>query len=65
MNLESATHSCPYCGEAIEFFIEPLEEAQEYFEDCTVFCQAIQILVLPNIETGISEVRFLCADDTF
>ncbi|MDG1249081.1 MAG: CPXCG motif-containing cysteine-rich protein [Gammaproteobacteria bacterium] len=65
MNLDSAINSCPYCGESIEFFIEPLEEVQEYFEDCTVCCQPIQILVIPNIETGTPDVRFLCANDTF
>ena len=65
MNLDSALNACPYCGESIEFFIEPLEETQEYFEDCTVCCQAIKILVSPNPATGIPDVRFLSADDTF
>lgn len=32
---------CPYCGEKLSVLIEPLEEEQEYIEDCQVCCRPI------------------------
>ncbi len=40
-NVVETVISCPYCGERISVLIEPLEEAQEYIEDCQVCCRPI------------------------
>jgi hypothetical protein len=40
-DLFETTISCPYCGEEINVLIEPLEEEQEYIEDCQVCCRPI------------------------
>jgi hypothetical protein len=38
--------SCPYCGEAVEIFLDPAGgSAQDYVEDCTVCCQAMTVQV--------------------
>jgi hypothetical protein len=42
MALETYPVQCPYCGEAIEVDIEPMEEAQRFIEDCAVCCHPIQ-----------------------
>lgn len=36
---------CPYCGEPLEFQVEPLDGSQDYIEDCSVCCQPIQVSV--------------------
>jgi hypothetical protein len=38
------TLSCPYCGEAIEVYVDPGGgEQQEYIEDCSVCCRPIRL----------------------
>jgi hypothetical protein len=37
--------SCPYCGENIDLFVEPMMETQDYIEDCQVCCRPISISV--------------------
>ena len=32
---------CPYCGEAIEVFIDHQEAGDQYIEDCQVCCRPI------------------------
>ena len=35
---------CPYCGEAVEMFLDAAGgEVQEYVEDCEVCCQPIEV----------------------
>jgi hypothetical protein len=63
MFLESTTASCPYCGEMIEFLIEPLDSDQQYYEDCQVCCQPILIKLTLNIEGGIPLFRCFRADE--
>ena len=45
MPLETLGVQCPYCGEAIEVDIEPLDDEQEFIEDCSVCCRPIQYRV--------------------
>ena len=45
MNLETHQVQCPYCNEAIELAIEPVDGLQEYIEDCHVCCQPITVQV--------------------
>ncbi|MCB5160454.1 CPXCG motif-containing cysteine-rich protein [Marinomonas algarum] len=33
--------NCPYCGEDIDVIIEPMDDNQEYIEDCQVCCRPI------------------------
>jgi hypothetical protein len=33
--------NCPYCGEAIEVFIDHQEAGHQYIEDCQVCCKPI------------------------
>ncbi len=42
MSLETLDVQCPYCGETIEIDVEPMEDSQEFIEDCTVCCRPIQ-----------------------
>lgn len=42
MPLETVESQCPYCGETIELDVEPMEETQNFIEDCTVCCRPIQ-----------------------
>lgn len=55
MSLETHNVHCPYCGEIIEIDVEPLEEAQQYIEDCTVCCRPVQYEIL-NSEDGVEVV---------
>ncbi|MCH7816767.1 MAG: CPXCG motif-containing cysteine-rich protein [Proteobacteria bacterium] len=34
---------CPYCGESIQLLIDCSIPQQDYFEDCQVCCQPIQV----------------------
>lgn len=43
--------SCPYCDAAIDLFIDPSIENQEYVEDCPVCCQPW--LVRVGLEDGV------------
>ena len=54
-NLETATVTCPYCGESTEVDVEPLEEVQAYIEDCSVCCRPMQLEVNPS-EDGVQVV---------
>ncbi len=37
---------CPYCGEAIELFIDMSVDEQSYIEDCSVCCRPIELTVV-------------------
>lgn len=50
--------SCPYCGASIQLITEPLDETQDYIEDCEVCCQPMRVLVSPD-----GEVQLLREDD--
>ncbi len=44
---ESASISCPYCGESIEMLLDPAGGArQEYVEDCEVCCRPWSVRVI-------------------
>ncbi|HEU4589304.1 MAG TPA: CPXCG motif-containing cysteine-rich protein, partial [Steroidobacteraceae bacterium] len=43
--LDTVLIDCPYCGEAIEIYVEPAEESHRYVEDCSVCCRPITIAV--------------------
>ena len=49
-DLPEATIYCPYCGEMNTVFIEPLQEEQEYIEDCQVCCRPIVFHVRPEAD---------------
>ena len=36
---------CPYCGEPIQLIIEPLDETQQYTDDCEVCCRPMVVNV--------------------
>ena len=55
MDLESTQVPCPYCGELTEVDLEPLEEAQNFIEDCVVCCHPIQFETVKG-EDGIEVV---------
>lgn len=45
LNTQICSASCPYCGEAGEFIIDPSLTEQQYVEDCYVCCQPIVVSV--------------------
>ncbi len=40
---ESSDQRCPYCGEPIQLIVEPLDEPQNYVEDCQVCCRPMVV----------------------
>lgn len=55
--LESITQPCPWCSELVTFEIDTTFSEQEYFEDCTVCCSPIQVIIrVPT--SGDPEVEF-------
>ena len=56
--LETVTQYCPYCGEALELFIDCSIPSQEYIEDCRVCCRPMIINVdIDNDGTPYVAVR--------
>jgi len=53
MSLQTFKVLCPYCGEEIEIDVEPLEESQQFIEDCTVCCRPIQYEASSNFDGEI------------
>ena len=54
---ESASVSCPYCGESIEMSLDPAGgTAQEYVEDCEVCCRpwAVRVIVDGHGQSTVS-----------
>ena len=56
---ETAWVSCPYCGESVEFLLDPSGGTdQEYVEDCEVCCRPWHVRVAvdhsghPNVILG-------------
>lgn len=43
--LETASISCPYCGEYIELLIDSSVCPQQYIEDCSVCCRPMVLTV--------------------
>lgn len=41
---------CPYCGESIEVLVEPMDESDEYIEDCQVCCRPIVFNVITDMD---------------
>lgn len=57
-NLIEASIYCPYCGEKNPVLIEPLDEAQEYIEDCQVCCRPMVITIaMQSDDTPVVTVR--------
>lgn len=55
--------SCPYCGEGMEFGVDPAGgELQEYVEDCQVCCQPWAVRVWVDRD-GIPSVTVSTLDD--
>lgn len=54
--LEETTVHCPYCGEPITVLLEPMDEDQEYIEDCQVCCRpmVMEVSVALNGEMTLS-----------
>jgi len=59
MNFGEKEHflTCPYCGESISILVEPLEEDQQYVEDCEVCCRPVQVKIFKGPDDKI-EVKF-------
>jgi len=49
------TIDCPYCGEAIEIFLDASVPHQRYIEDCQVCCRPITLDVSVD-EEGMPSV---------
>lgn len=49
---------CPYCGARIQLITEPLDDAQDYIEDCEVCCQPMRVQVSAD-----GDVQLLREDD--
>lgn len=45
---------CPYCGEAIEVFIDRQEAGDQYIEDCQVCCRPITFNVVVDSVGNLS-----------
>ena len=45
--------NCPYCGEAIEVFLDCSVDQQDYIEDCQVCCRPIEFRVSVDYEGDI------------
>ncbi|MFL0810941.1 MAG: CPXCG motif-containing cysteine-rich protein [Agarilytica sp.] len=43
MELIESDIQCPYCGESVSILVEPIEDEQQYVEDCHVCCAPILI----------------------
>jgi hypothetical protein len=56
--------TCPYCGEANSVLIEPLEEEQEYIEDCQVCCRPMVFHISPQAD-GSTVVSVHSENDTW
>ncbi len=41
--IETRNIHCPYCGEAIDIFIDCSIAQQSYIEDCQVCCRPIEL----------------------
>lgn len=39
--LETQAYDCPYCGEAVDTFLDLSGGDQQYIEDCPVCCRPI------------------------
>ncbi|MGN6226960.1 CPXCG motif-containing cysteine-rich protein [Dyella sp.] len=52
--LDTVLIDCPYCGEAIEIYVEPAEESHRYVEDCSVCCRPITIAVQVDPDGAMS-----------
>ena len=37
--------SCPYCGATIQLITDPVDEEQDYIEDCEVCCRPMRVLI--------------------
>lgn len=47
--------SCPYCGASIQLITEPIDEAQDYIEDCEVCCRPMRVLI--DVDGSIQLLR--------
>ena len=60
---DSASVSCPYCGESIQMLLDPAGgAAQEYIEDCEVCCRPWSVRVIVDAH-GQSTVSVSALDD--
>jgi len=58
LGLELHGISCPYCGEWFEVDIDCSIETQNYIEDCSVCCQAIDFSVSVNQNSSADSETF-------
>lgn len=42
------TVNCPHCGTDTDLIIDGSQGSQEYFEDCSVCCNAIHVVITRN-----------------
>lgn len=60
--LQTVAVTCPYCGEPGELWVETLDTAQAYVEDCAVCCRPWQVRVITT-PSGQLEVEVGRDDD--
>ena len=60
--MESATSTCPYCGEPIELLVDVSVKKQIYIEDCQVCCKPITVHVIVD-EDGFPSVQVSQEDE--
>ena len=60
---DSASVSCPYCGERVEIMVDAAGgDLQEYVEDCEVCCRPWSVRVSLSVD-GIPSVSVTPLDD--
>ncbi|MGZ8136461.1 MAG: CPXCG motif-containing cysteine-rich protein [Methylococcaceae bacterium] len=52
-DLEEMIIDCPYCGETFDVLVDTSAGAQEYYEDCSVCCAPILVIVSEDNEGGM------------
>ena len=55
--------ACPYCGEDIDVLIDCSAGNQEYFEDCSVCCAPILLVVTFDVTGVLSNIEPRRDDD--
>lgn len=56
MLLETATVTCPYCGETFETQVDTSAGDQDYIEDCCICCKPINFYLTVGADGRLSSL---------
>ena len=59
---QAAEIQCPYCGEAIELYVDCSVRRQVYIEDCSVCCRPITV-TLVSVDGQLESLEARSEDD--